>query len=161
MEPPLPKDPPLPEELNVGEALDIKDTKSKQRTYSEPMVEVFSVSIMDIVGDLYGTITISDGIDSQFLYNRKREESESVLPGDTALLTGPAPPFLGYDSINIDVDLMDKDIDLPLVGSTGALSPQMCITSVLHRFIPCGGGYSGGYAHYRRWRSPCPCFWND
>ncbi|KAF8395107.1 hypothetical protein HHK36_019048 [Tetracentron sinense] len=82
----------------------------------QPRVEVFSVVFTKIHGSghLYGTITFHGSVSPRFLYNRKREESESesesiIRPGDTALLTGPARSLFALDSFNIDVDIVDKD----------------------------------------------------
>ncbi|CAL5391801.1 unnamed protein product [Camellia sinensis] len=75
-----------------------------------PMVEVFSVRINRIDGEkLYGTITVTDGLSTQFIYNRSRDHYESISPGETALLTGPARSISASDSFTIDVALKDKD----------------------------------------------------
>lgn len=82
-----------------------------------PLVEVFNVVINDIddenPGDLYGTITVTDGVISQYIYNRERGDAESVRPGDNATLNGPAEACISaLDDFIIDVSLMDKDSDL-------------------------------------------------
>ncbi|CAL5394829.1 unnamed protein product [Camellia sinensis] len=75
-----------------------------------PMVEVFSVRINRIDGEkLYGTITVTDGLSTQSIYNRSRDHYESISPGETALLTGPARSISASDSFTIDVALKDKD----------------------------------------------------
>ncbi|CAL5435521.1 unnamed protein product [Camellia sinensis] len=75
-----------------------------------PKVEVFSVRINHIDGvKLYGTITGTDGQSSESIYNRSRDHYESISPGQTALLTGPARCISACDSFTIDVALKDKD----------------------------------------------------
>ncbi|KAL7225698.1 hypothetical protein ACSBR1_020953 [Camellia fascicularis] len=75
-----------------------------------PKVEVFSVRMNHIDGaKLYGTITVTDGQSSQSIYNRSRDHYESISPGQTALLTGPARSISACDSFTIDVALKDKD----------------------------------------------------
>ncbi|KAK9279551.1 hypothetical protein L1049_013230 [Liquidambar formosana] len=87
----------------------VKDGKYPQR---RPLVEVFSVRINDNISgqdpvDLYGTITVTDGLGCQNIYNRKRENYESIHPGETALLTGPVRSISAYGSFTINVALMD------------------------------------------------------
>ncbi|CAL5378896.1 unnamed protein product [Camellia sinensis] len=79
-----------------------------------PLVEVFTVRINNIdeedPGQLYGTITVTDGLSSQYIYNRSRDNYESISPRDTTLLIGPiARSFSAYGSFTIDVALKDKD----------------------------------------------------
>ncbi|KAL7265713.1 hypothetical protein ACSBR1_003489 [Camellia fascicularis] len=75
-----------------------------------PMVEVFSVRINHIDGEkLYGTITVTDGLSTQSIYNRSRDHYESISLGQTTLLTGPARSISASDSFTIDVALKDKD----------------------------------------------------
>ncbi|KAI8015047.1 hypothetical protein LOK49_LG05G00042 [Camellia lanceoleosa] len=74
------------------------------------MVEVFSMRINHIDGEkLYGIITVTDGLGTQSIYNRSRYHYESISPGQTALLTGPARSISASDSFTIDVALKDKD----------------------------------------------------
>ncbi|KAF8395603.1 hypothetical protein HHK36_019553 [Tetracentron sinense] len=84
-----------------------------------PMVELFSVQIMNLNSscNIFGTIRHVSGIQMQYLYNRKREESESIDPENPLLLIGPVQAISGYRDFGLLVDLtvMDKDKDLPLV----------------------------------------------
>ncbi|XP_010940856.1 60 kDa jasmonate-induced protein-like [Elaeis guineensis] len=82
-----------------------------------PLVEVFAVRVNDIdkedPGELYGTIEVTDGLGSQYLYTRTRSKGhyESIHPGQNASLTGPARAISAYGSFTIDVALMDRDAD--------------------------------------------------
>ncbi|XP_057958712.1 uncharacterized protein LOC131151490 [Malania oleifera] len=80
-------------------------------THGQPLVEVFWVRMKDIEEEnyLYGTITVTDGLTCQYIYNRKRVRPESIYAGDTILLTGPPRSISAYDSFAIDVDLMDAN----------------------------------------------------
>ncbi|KAF8395613.1 hypothetical protein HHK36_019563 [Tetracentron sinense] len=84
-----------------------------------PMVELFSVQIMNLNSscNIFGTIRHVSGNQRQYLYNRKREESESIDPENPLLLIGPVQAISGYRNFDLLVDLtvMDKDKDLPLV----------------------------------------------
>lgn len=80
------------------------------------LFEVFAVIINNIdgesPGDLYGTITVTDGLFSQYIYNRERGNYESVKPNEKATLTGPTQSCVSaLDDIIIQVALMDKDAD--------------------------------------------------
>lgn len=82
-----------------------------------PLAEVFALTINNIdnenPGDLYGTVKVTDALMSQYIYNRVRENSESIRPGENALLTGPdVQAISASDSFTIEVALMDKDADL-------------------------------------------------
>ena len=80
------------------------------------LLEVFWVRIERIddenPGDLYGTIKAFDGLGSQDLYNRSRDDYESIHPGDSATLTGPSRSVLATDGFVLDFQLWDKDVDL-------------------------------------------------
>ncbi|KAF8395030.1 hypothetical protein HHK36_018970 [Tetracentron sinense] len=94
-------------------------------TFFRPLVEVFSVQIMNLNRrcNIFGEIKVVEGIKIQYLYNRKREESESIDPDNPLLLIGPVQTISGFGNFGIYVDLMvkDKDKDLPLV-SRGLMS---------------------------------------
>nr|XP_010942712.2 60 kDa jasmonate-induced protein [Elaeis guineensis] len=94
-----------------------------------PLVEVFWVRVNNIdrkdPGDLYGTITVTDGLGSQYLYKRTRDQYESIHPGQNALLTGPARAISAYGSFTMDVALMDKDAEV----SRGQISCNVYNTS--------------------------------
>ncbi|XP_057953176.1 60 kDa jasmonate-induced protein-like [Malania oleifera] len=84
--------------------------------YGVPLVEVFSVRINTGYGDrvgLCGMVTVTDGLSCQYIYNKTRDDPESIHTGDTILLTGPARPISAYDTFTIDVDLIDKNKDPP------------------------------------------------
>ncbi|KAF8407232.1 hypothetical protein HHK36_006359 [Tetracentron sinense] len=103
-------DPEFTDDLNVEveEASRIQNVPCRRK---HSRVEVFSVHILSIRGSghLYGIITATDGLNTHFLYNRTREESESFCPGNTVLLTGPALSVSACGNFNIDVHLMDRD----------------------------------------------------
>ncbi|KAF8395536.1 hypothetical protein HHK36_019484 [Tetracentron sinense] len=89
---------------------------AKYHMLPRPRVEVFSVYIARFRGPgsyLYGTLTITAGGDTQYLYNRKREEAEFIYPEDNILLTGPDDSLKASDEFNIDVDLMERDDVIP------------------------------------------------
>ncbi|XP_057958290.1 uncharacterized protein LOC131151105 [Malania oleifera] len=80
----------------------------------QPLVEVLSVSINNSTttsgeSSLYGTIKVTDGLFSQYIYDRSRDNSERIYAGDTILLTGPTRSISALDSFTIDVDLTDKN----------------------------------------------------
>ncbi|KAL3567324.1 hypothetical protein D5086_029975 [Populus alba] len=78
-----------------------------------PLVEVFSVRIDNIdgedPGDLYGTITVNDGLNIEYIYNRTSSNPESIKPGQNASLTGPSQSILAIGSFTIKLLLTDKD----------------------------------------------------
>ncbi|XP_038970678.1 60 kDa jasmonate-induced protein-like [Phoenix dactylifera] len=80
-----------------------------------PLVEVFFVRIDNIddedPGELYGWITVADGLRTQYICNRARDNYESIRPGQFALLTGPDRAISALGSFTIDVDLKDRDAD--------------------------------------------------
>ena len=79
------------------------------------LLEVFWVRIENIddenPGDLYGTIKAFDGLGSQDLYNRSRDNYESTRPGEFATLTGPSRSVLATDGFTLDLQLWDQDSD--------------------------------------------------
>lgn len=81
------------------------------------LLEVFAVIVNNIdgesPGDLYGTIRVTDGLLSQYIYNRERGNYESIYPNGKATLTGPTQSCVSaLDGFIIEVALMDKDADL-------------------------------------------------
>uniref|UniRef100_A0ACD5WGB8 Uncharacterized protein n=1 Tax=Avena sativa TaxID=4498 RepID=A0ACD5WGB8_AVESA len=76
-------------------------------------LEVFKVVIINIdgesPGDLYGTITVDDGLGREVLFFRERSETQSVGPGGLAELTGPKRAIWGYDEVVLDFNLTDAD----------------------------------------------------
>ncbi|KAM3465040.1 hypothetical protein MY5147_009369 [Beauveria neobassiana] len=81
-----------------------------------PLVEILWLEIDNIdkedPGDLYGTITATDGLSSQYLYNVDRADDQSVSPGDRVALTGPSRTISAAGSFVIDFNLVDKDSDV-------------------------------------------------
>lgn len=81
-----------------------------------PSMEVYHLVITNIdnenPGDLYGTIKVTDGKGTQYIYNRSRSDYESIYPGDHATLTGPTRVVSALDTFMVDFDLKDKDADL-------------------------------------------------
>ncbi|KAI1753853.1 ribosome-inactivating protein [Xylaria castorea] len=77
------------------------------------MVEVFKLRIDSIDGEnpgnLYGTVIAQDGLGRQYVYNRDRNQPESIVPGRDALLTGPPETISAADSFSLIVDLWDYD----------------------------------------------------
>lgn len=92
-------------ETTAGEALEPPDGRA--------LAEVFSVCILDIdnesPGDLYGTITATDGLQSYYIYNRDKGNSQSISVRDYATLTGPSRALSAADYFIIDVNLKDHD----------------------------------------------------
>lgn len=79
-----------------------------------PLLEVFTVRINNIdnedPGELYGTITINNGLYTQYIYNRTRDDYESISPGQNATLTGPSESVSAFGNFTIKLILTDKDI---------------------------------------------------
>ncbi|XP_017256360.1 uncharacterized protein LOC108225919 [Daucus carota subsp. sativus] len=78
------------------------------------LLEVFEVIVNDMdeesKGDMYGKITVTDGLLSQYIYDRDGDHTELVNPKQKATLTGPTQScFSALDNIIIAADLMDKD----------------------------------------------------
>ena len=78
-----------------------------------PLVEVFYVRILNIdgedPGELYGTITATDGLQSYYIYNRDRVNYESINPGEHVTLTGPSRAISAEGDFIVDFSLMDRD----------------------------------------------------
>lgn len=78
-----------------------------------PLVEVFSVRIDNIDGEdpgqLYGTITVNDGLNIEYIYNRTSSNPESIKPGQNASLTGPSQSILAIGNFSIKLLLTDQD----------------------------------------------------
>ncbi|XP_054779246.1 uncharacterized protein LOC129287113 [Prosopis cineraria] len=79
-----------------------------------PLLQVFSVRMNNIdsedPGQLYGTITIDDGLYTRFIYNRTRGNYESISPGQNVTLIGPPESVSAFGNVNIKLLLTDKDI---------------------------------------------------
>ncbi|KAF8369687.1 hypothetical protein HHK36_032290 [Tetracentron sinense] len=104
--------------FNLDQRYDMQTFKSRpldEKVFPLSMLEVFSARITNFSGNLYGTITATDGLGFQFLYNRKKEDCEYIQPGKPLLLNGPHRAILACDYVDIDANLIDKDSDLPLV----------------------------------------------
>ncbi|XP_057958714.1 uncharacterized protein LOC131151491 [Malania oleifera] len=73
----------------------------------QPLVELFSITLNGTDGEiyLYGTITVTDGLLCQYIYDRNMNNPESIYAGDTILLSGPPRSISALDSFTIDVDL--------------------------------------------------------
>uniref|UniRef100_A0A2N9IS33 rRNA N-glycosylase n=1 Tax=Fagus sylvatica TaxID=28930 RepID=A0A2N9IS33_FAGSY len=99
----------------LGGPITVLFRQPQAEAQGQPMVEVFSVRINHINGEnptsLYGTITVTDGLGSQYIYNREKEDSKSIHPGDNVFLTGPARSVSAYDSFTINLALIDKNTD--------------------------------------------------
>ncbi|KAI8027926.1 hypothetical protein LOK49_LG02G02112 [Camellia lanceoleosa] len=121
------------------------------------MLKVFTVRINNIdeedPGQLYGTITVTDGLSSQYIYNRSRDNYESIRPRDTTLLTSPAARSISaYDSFTIDAALKDKDkLSLDDDVSSGQISWNVFNTTneydkPLYEYVP--GKYGSVTVNY-------------
>ncbi|XP_057958613.1 uncharacterized protein LOC131151386 [Malania oleifera] len=86
----------------------------------QPLVELFSVTLNGTDSEiyLYGTITVTDGLLCQYIYDRNRNNPEPIYAGDTILLNGPPRSISAVDSFTIDVDLADEN----KVSSNGEIS---------------------------------------
>lgn len=97
------------------QAVDMETTASQALIAPDgrPLAEVFSVCILKIdnenEGDLYGTITATDCLQSYFIYKRDKENSEPISVRDYATLTGPSRALSAADNFIIDVNLKDHD----------------------------------------------------
>ena len=60
-------------------------------------------------GKLYGTITINNGLDTQYIYNRTKENYQIIKPGEDALLTGPDEAISAFGSFVIELLLKPWD----------------------------------------------------
>ncbi|KAM7473124.1 hypothetical protein LguiB_020367 [Lonicera macranthoides] len=78
-----------------------------------PLVEVFSVRIDKIDGEdpgqLYGTITVNDGLNIEYIYDRTSSDPEDIKPGENASLKGPSQSMLAIGKFTIKLLLTDKD----------------------------------------------------
>ncbi|KAF8394989.1 hypothetical protein HHK36_018928 [Tetracentron sinense] len=112
-----------------------------------PLIEMFSVRIMNFTGNIYGTIRIQDPLNSQYIYNRKLEESEPISPPNNDLvISGPDQAISAYGDLVVFVDLMDKDSDLPLV-SRGLMVWSFASTIFNEPFSDVvQGNYGSGFA---------------
>ncbi|XP_021759045.1 60 kDa jasmonate-induced protein-like isoform X2 [Chenopodium quinoa] len=54
-----------------------------------PLLQVFSVHINNIAGEIYGTIQVDDGLGTLHLYKRQRTDYESIKTNEALTLTGP------------------------------------------------------------------------
>lgn len=77
------------------------------------LVELFDMRILNINGEgpskIYGAITAANGLQSEFIYNRDREDHESIEAGQNATLTGPSRTISATDYFTIDFNLEDRD----------------------------------------------------
>ncbi|UNI13280.1 hypothetical protein JDV02_000037 [Purpureocillium takamizusanense] len=80
-----------------------------------PLVEILWVVIDNIdqenPGDLYGTITATDSVGTQDIYNIDKANPQSIRPRDPVALSGPSRAISAADSFLIDLNLMDHDSD--------------------------------------------------
>ncbi|KAI1824946.1 ribosome-inactivating protein [Xylaria intraflava] len=81
--------------------------------HGRALVEVFWLRIDNIdgenPGDLYGTVTATDGLSSQYLFNLGKSNYVSISPGQFALLTGPSRCISALGEYTLKVDLWDYD----------------------------------------------------
>ncbi|KAM7473196.1 hypothetical protein LguiB_020439 [Lonicera macranthoides] len=77
-----------------------------------PLVEVFLVRIDNIDGEdprqLYGTITVNDGLNIEYIYDRTSNNPESIKPGENASLRGPSQSILAIGNFTMKLLLADK-----------------------------------------------------
>jgi hypothetical protein len=78
-----------------------------------PLVEVFYVRILNIDGEdpgqLYGIITVTDGLQSYYIYNRVRANYESISSGEHVTLIGLSRVISAEGDFIIDFNFMDSD----------------------------------------------------
>ncbi|KGQ09267.1 Protein synthesis inhibitor I [Beauveria bassiana D1-5] len=78
-----------------------------------PLAEILWVDVGNIdseePGDLYGSITATDGLSSQYVYNVDKANYQSIYPHTSVVLTGPSRAISAASSFVIDLNLMDKD----------------------------------------------------
>lgn len=83
------------------------------------LVEVFDMRILNINGEgedrgqLYGTVTAANGLQSDCIYRRDREDHESIEAGQHASLNGPSRTISASDDFTIDFNLMNKGAPSP------------------------------------------------
>ncbi|XP_054806714.1 uncharacterized protein LOC129309233 [Prosopis cineraria] len=79
-----------------------------------PLLEVFTVRINNIDNEdpweLYGTITTNNGLYTQYIYNRTRDNYESISASQNATLSGPLESVSAFGNFTIKLILTDKDI---------------------------------------------------
>lgn len=79
------------------------------------LVEVIEVIVRNIdsedPGDLYGVITINDGMGLQHVFSRERSDTQSISPGEQVKLTGPGRAVSGASGFAVNFYLMDRDYD--------------------------------------------------
>ncbi|KAM7468900.1 hypothetical protein LguiA_007083 [Lonicera macranthoides] len=77
-----------------------------------PLVEVFSVRIDNIDGEdpgqLYGTITVNDGLNTEYIYDHTSSDPEDIKPGENASLKGPSQSMLAFGKFTIKLLLAEK-----------------------------------------------------
>ncbi|KAM0664435.1 hypothetical protein ACQRIU_007017 [Beauveria bassiana] len=78
-----------------------------------PLAEILWVKIDNIddenPGNLFGTITATDGLSSQYVYNVDSGNRQDVYPHGQVALTGPSRAISAAGSFVIDLDLKDFD----------------------------------------------------
>ncbi|KAF8395081.1 hypothetical protein HHK36_019021 [Tetracentron sinense] len=76
--------------------------------FVRPLIQLYSVYIMNFTGNIYGTIRVQDTMLLQDLYIREREESEPICPAHNELLmSGPDVAMSARGDFAIFVDLME------------------------------------------------------
>ncbi|KAF8394819.1 hypothetical protein HHK36_018755 [Tetracentron sinense] len=124
-----------------------------------PLVEVFSVQIMNInkVCNIYGTIRLREGIEIQHLYNRIREESESIGPEDDVYDQPTSDEVDGdygddYDSGSVIVNYIvfthavEATVTVTLLVEHGGEDPS----HVYGRITACNSTFSEGSLLFRK-----------
>ena len=78
-----------------------------------PLLEILSVTVPNIdsekPGELYGTVTATDCFCSYPIYDRKREDAESIEPGQRATINHPTRAISAEGEFVIQLDLKDRD----------------------------------------------------
>ncbi|KAF8395082.1 hypothetical protein HHK36_019022 [Tetracentron sinense] len=105
-----------PESVEEASELIPRNMEGHYEHFLRPLIELYSVHILNFTGNIYGTIRVQDPMLLQDIYIREREDSEPICPADNDLLmTGPDEALSALGDFTIFVDLMDKDRGLPLV----------------------------------------------
>ncbi|KAL6691200.1 ribosome-inactivating protein [Trichoderma pleuroticola] len=95
-----------------------------------PLLEIYYVRINYIngedPGDLYGTVTVTDGAGTHSIWERDHHSSVEISPGEDIRLEGPRGPLSAADEFYIHLDLWDYDsvsADDPIAQGTIAFNP--------------------------------------
>ncbi|KAF5379581.1 hypothetical protein D9757_009245 [Collybiopsis confluens] len=104
------------------------DTSSSYPS-GQSLLEIFYIMVDNIddenPGELYGTISVTDGAGTVNLWSRSSSNYVSTPPGELIILEGPPRPLYAADGLTITLDLWDEDLisDDPIAQGTLAFNP--------------------------------------